>query len=436
MTRSILRIASFFIFVTTLLPAQSASTVMATPDEELKFVVYLIRHGIRSPTGIPEQYNTYSSAPWPAWSVPPGNLTAHGYRVMRIFGAYDHEQLSDERLLTATGCLDADRVTVYADSDQRTRETGHALAAGLFPDCSVPVHALPEGTPDPLFHPLEAGGFPANSALSVAAIKARVGGDPGNLSAIYHARLTDLDNILSKCGTPGTTNRKRMSILDIPAAASESRGSHPADLRGPLNTASTLTENLLLEYTEGMPNSDVGWGCVNGSNLRTLLELHVAAADFTQRTTAIAQLQASNLLDHIRRALQQAATGQAIAGAISRPNDRALFLIGHDTNLSELSGLLNLTWIADGRRDDTPPGAAIVFELWHSKASGADSVRAYYTAQTLEQMRSESTLTHTNPPMRTPLYLPGCSRANLSCELSSFIQTVNQAIDPRSVSPN
>ena len=34
-------------------------------------------------------------------------------------------------------------------------------------------------------------------------------------------------------------------------------------------------------------------------------------------------------------------------------DDRALFLIGHDTNLSNIAGLLNLTWIFDGRRDDT-----------------------------------------------------------------------------------
>lgn len=221
--------------------------------------------------------------------------------------------------------------------------------------------------------------------------------------------------------------QKRVSIFDVPATLSKGSHDHPADLRGPLNLASTLTENLLLEYTEGMDASSVGWGCVNGETLRTLIDLQTAASDYSQRTTTIARLQASNILGHIRSALKQAATG--------KPGDRALFLVGHDTNLSNVAGLLNLTWIADGRRDDTPPGAALVFELWHSPSNGEDSVRTYFTTQTLEQMRFESPLPSNNPPVRVQLFIPGCSREDLSCTLQSFVQSINQVIDPRSVAP-
>jgi 4-phytase/acid phosphatase len=435
MKRWILCSAIFISLIAAQLSAQSADRASQSTDEELRFVVYLSRHGVRSPTGKPEQYNIYSSAPWPAWNVPPGYLTAHGYRLMQIFGAYDRKQLADEGLFEETGCKDASRATIYADSDQRTRETARALAAGLFPGCSVALHGLPEGTPDPLFHRRDAGAASADSALALAAISGRIGGDPNNLTAINHARLVELDTILAKCGAPGTTAGNRISILEIPAALIKGKSDHAAELRGPVTTASTITENLLLEYTEGMDASNVGWGCVNGDNLRSLLDLHTAASDFAQRTTPIAQLQASNLLDHIRRALQQAATGEPVAGAISRPDDQALFLIGHDTNLSNVAGLLNLTWIADGRRDDTPPGSALVFELWHSRSSKEDFVRTYYTAQTIEQMRTETTLSANNQPVRVRLFVPGCGNGTLSCTWPSFAQTINQAINPRDVSP-
>jgi 4-phytase/acid phosphatase len=132
--------------------------------------------------------------------------------------------------------------------------------------------------------------------------------------------------------------------------------------------------------------------------------------------------------------LEQAATGKAVAGAPSALGDRALFLIGHDTNLANIAGLLNLTWIVDGRRDDTPPGGALIFELWRTRATGNYFVQTYYSAQTLEQMRSASRLTLKDPPQRVPIFLPGCSRQDLSCAWPSFAETLNQAVDPSNAS--
>ena len=366
------------------------------------------------------QYNQYSAAPWPAWSVPPGYLTEHGAHLMTLFGAYDRQQLAGEGLLAPSGCEDAAHITFYADSDQRTRETGKALAAGLFPGCAPAVKGLPEGTPDALFHPLETRATLVDQALAVAAISGRIGDNPNNPTEAYRAQLTELDRILGHCGDPATPAAKRQSILEIPAKLTPGTEDHLADLRGPLSTASTLTENFLLEYTEGMNASDVGWGCVNGANLGSLLELHTVASEFSQRPRPIARAQASNLLNQVLLSLSQAATGKPVAGAISSISDRALFLIGHDTNIASIAGLLDLDWIADGRQDDTPPGGALVFELWHPAAGSQDFVRVYYTTQTLEQMRSAAVLTRESPPLRVPVFIPACSRADFSCSLPDF----------------
>jgi 4-phytase/acid phosphatase len=430
MTRKPLILACLLSFIAPILTAQTLSMLPKPEDAELRYVVYLTRHGVRSPTGKPAQYNAYSAALWPAWDVPPGYLTAHGYKLMEHFGAYDRMEVASQGLLPASGCENADRVTFYADSDQRTRETGKALAAGFFPGCAVPVQGLPEGVGNPLFHPITASAARGDLSLTTAAIAGRIGGNPSGLTEAYRTQLTTLDDLLATCGATASTPKSRTSLFDISASLSDGKEDHLPQLRGPLNTAATLTENLLLEYTQGLDAANVGWGCVDGAKLRSLIDLHTAAADFTRRTPAIARMQRANLLGQIRISLEQAATGKPVPGAVGKPSDRVLFLVGHDTNLTNIAGALNLTWIADGRRDDTPPGGALVFELWKNRKSEEYSIRMYFTVQTLEQMRSGSELTLTNPPQRVPVFLPGCSRTDLSCTWPDFEMTVHGAIDP------
>ena len=429
MNRWLLSLALLLTTSSTFLCAQAVPSTSANSVDQLRFVVYLSRHGVRSPTSRPQQFNNYSTAPWPSWDVPPGYLTAHGYHLMELFGAYDRLLLAQQGLLSATGCADAGQVRIVADSDQRTRETGNAIAAGLMPGCGLSARALPEGTNDPLFH--FHPGKSADPALAVAAIAGRIGGDPGNLTAAYRAQLTALDTILATCGSAQAQHQTRVSLFDIPATLSAGNGDHLAELHGPLSTAATLTENLLLEYTQGMDAANVGWGCVDGAKLRSLMELHTSAADITERTPEIARVQASNLLDQILRAMQQAVTTKPVVGAPDKPADRVLFLVGHDTNITNVAGVLNLTWIEDGHRDDTPPGGALVFELWHNRKTGRDSVRTYFTVQTLEQMRSGAALTLDQPPLRIPVFIPGCSQADLSCAWPAFAQTIQQRIGPR-----
>jgi 4-phytase/acid phosphatase len=298
------------------------------------------------------------------------------------------------------------------------------------PGCGLAVQFLDEGTNDPLFHALPAPDPHLDrataAAAAVSAIAGRIGGDPENLTQAYHAQIAALDHILESCGTPPDPGAKRVSLFDIPATLSPGTGDHLADLKGPINTASTLSENLLLEYAEGMENSKVGWGCVHRPELETLMSLHTAATDFTQRTPLIARAQAYGLLDRIRLSIRQAVDRKPIPGAIGKPSDRALILVGHDTNLENIGGVLGLDWIVDGRRDDTPPGSALILEVWRKPSTGDYAVRAYFTAQTLEQMRFATPLTLSAPPERVPVFIPGCSRPDLSCSLPAFLKLLEQ----------
>ncbi|MGH9564190.1 MAG: hypothetical protein ACRD3S_22285, partial [Terracidiphilus sp.] len=118
-TAFLLVLASFV--VAPIASAQASSTASGPPDADLQLVVMLSRHGVRSPIGAPDRFAKYSAMPWPAWDVPPSYLTAHGYELMKLFGAWDRAHFSSEGLFAPAGCTDAAHVTIVADSDQRTR---------------------------------------------------------------------------------------------------------------------------------------------------------------------------------------------------------------------------------------------------------------------------------------------------------------------------
>ncbi len=414
-------------------PGGGSAKSAAKAEDELKLVVIVSRHGVRSPTGKPDRLNQYSREPWPTWSVPPGYLTEHGARLMTMFGTYDRELLATQGLLAPSGCADAQHIRIVADSDQRTRETGKALAAGLTPGCVLDVQALPEGAADPLFHSLEAGVGHPDKLLATAAVSGRIGGDPQGLSEAYRPQLEELEDVLHSC-TPdanckGADMRSPQSIFDIPSSIAPGKSDHLVELHTPLGVAATMAENLLLEYTEGMDAANVGWDRVDINKLRGIVQLHTANEDLTARTGYIARAQCSNLLFHILRTMEQAAGVHGVTGALTRPEDRLLILVGHDTNLANISGALGLSWLIDGRRDDTPPGGALVFELWRKRGTSEYSVRTFYEAQTLDQMRNATPLSVKSPPERVPVFVPGCSRADNSCAWETFQQAVHAGID-------
>jgi 4-phytase/acid phosphatase len=423
--------------------AQGAARKAGDTQGKLKFVIILSRHGVRSPTGSGDQLNQYSAQPWPKWDTPPGNLTPQGARLMTIFGAYYRSYFAQQGLWGGTGCADAAHVSFYSDSDRRTVETGTSLAAGMFPTCAADEkpeqHSLPEGHADALFHSLSAGVGEPDHKRAVASIAGRIGNDPASVTEAYRTELEALQRILlgcestSACSQPGHTAAKL--LLDTPASLDGGKGDHLAELRGPLNTASTIAEDLLLEYTNGLPMDQVGWGRVDLATLQQIMDLHTAASDLTRRTSYLATVQASNMLAHIADTLQQAATEKQTAGALGKLGDRAVILVGHDTNLANIAGVLNLNWIIDGRRDDTPPGGALIFELRQRARSSTYDISVYYMAQTLEQMRNVTPLTLGSPPARANVFIPGCSHSDedFSCDWKAFQQTLVTSIDARFV---
>jgi 4-phytase/acid phosphatase len=416
------------LFIRTALSAQTV-TGKVTPgsnQDKLKMAVVVSRHGVRSPTWTLDRLNTYSSSPWPAWSVQPGYLTAHGFELMKLFGAYDRASLAKAGLFTAQGCPAASDTYIWADTDQRTLESGKALSGGLFPGCAAPVHSLSEGENDPLFHPPAAASDAADADQVFTEFSKRVAAlQTFDLSGL----LTQMNRVLLGCkpDTDCTPARPpEVSLMVGTNAAVRGKGDHIVTFQGPLAQASAFAEDFLLEYTEGMPSQSVGWGKVDEAQVIKFIALHSAYFDLMHRTPSLAKMEAAPMLNSITRTLQQGIEGKAVEGAIGDPGNKLVLLVGHDTNIGPLAELLGLHWNLNGRPDDTPPGTELAFELWQT-SRGTYRVRTTITMQTLRQMHDTQTLTLDNPPAQQVVKPPACDAEANACSWDEFRAVADKA---------
>jgi 4-phytase/acid phosphatase len=125
-----------------------------------------------------------------------------------------------------------------------------------------------------------------------------------------------------------------------------SAGEGKVKLSGALGMGGSFSETLALEYADGKPMSEVGWGRASRAQITSLLALHAQEFAVTARPAAIARAGSGRLLG-------------AVASALSATDAPAFSLfVGHDGNLSLIGGALGLHWHAPQFAPDDPPPAA------------------------------------------------------------------------------
>lgn len=382
----------------------AASSVEASAAQEppkLERVVMLMRHGVRPPTKPKVAPDGVADQPWPAWPVGYGELTGHGFDAVERLGAWDIAQWRQRGLLAASGCPAPGDVEVAASSKSRTQDTARALVAGMWPGCAVDIAFPASPGADVEFHPLDAGVMPIDPDEAFRAMQAMA--PPGGMEAELRARapLFALLNQALGCQAGQACDISRMTPGIV-----RNTDDRP-DVGDPFGLASTISQTFLLEYLEGKPMEEVAWGRLTPEQIGQLLEFHSLKFRYEGRTPYVAARAASPLATRMLAAMED--------------GPRLTVLVGHDTNIADLGGFLDLHWTVPGYpRDDPPPGGALGFEVL-SDAKGQQFVRAFYRSQTMPQVRELQTLDASNPAALEYLPIPGCAEP---CSLDRFGQMV------------
>jgi len=382
-------LAAYLLYGIVALPLSNAS-----PLYQLDQVVVVARHGVRSPTD-DHHYAALTGLEWPHWQVAAGYLTQHGYKGMVQQGQYWREQW--QRMgLSFNGCPAPQAISLWAAPDQRTRATGSALLAGLYPGCKLTVDHS-RYTQDPLFDTVKMGLAKPDPVRILQQIRTRMGTE-SQLSLRYHSAISDFRQALCSPHPPSCRFLNQPWTISITP-----RGQ--VKLGGPLSHAASMAESVRLAYSENLPLSAVAFGHVTTANdVARLMALHAAKYDLVSDTQEYAKHGGSLLMRQIIDALTGGSTHYA-----DRLNKPIVIFVGHDTNIAQLQTMLGFNWqLAQYPRNDIPPGGSLVFMRFHNVRSGQVFVQLRFMARSLDQWRKLTSLSTTQPLFSADYSVAGC----------------------------
>ena len=372
--------------------------------------VMLYRHGIRAPLPGEAAVDAYAHPPWPVWSTPPSLLTPHGREAARLMGVYDRQRLSGLGLVAPTDCPAPGAIAIWTNTAQRTIASGEAFADGFAPGCGLAVGHQPLDTEDPLFHPVEAKAVEFSGAEAAAAIIAETGG-PAALVAPYAGKIREMERVLG-CD-------RAQPPCDIASARTGLAPSAKGDglvLDGPISILSGTAQVFMLQYAEGLPLDQVGWGRASPRTLEEVSRLHALLFDIHARPRYMARRIGGPMARRISTILA------------SRDAPPVNVFVGHDNNIAALASLIGAHFKMDGYGQDDPPiGGALELQVLVD-GQGRRFVAAFYEAQTPDQLRRLAPLSPANPPTRRALALACQASGQGPCRLDDFLAALDRRL--------
>lgn len=374
-----------------------ASFSQETPDNlSLKQVLIFGRHHVRAPLSTNGSVlQEVTNKEWPQWSVEGGGLTTKGGVLEAYLGAYTREWLRKNGLLTEGSCPKPKEFYAYANSLQRTVATANFFIVGAFPVCNISTfHSLKLGNMDPVFHPAINNGsqkFKLRIQEAMGETSKQL-----DLTKVYRELDEILDYIHSadciKKEDCSLANKKRKNSFIL------EKGEEPT-MEGPLRIANSVVDAFNMQYYEGIPINEVGWGKFKTeSRQRRLIQVVNEYEDLLFSTGGIAKDLATPLINYIDNNFN--------TGKISEGNPQITLMIGHDSNIATLLSTLDFEdYELPGQYESTPIGGQLVFQRWYNVESNEDLLRIEYVYQTRAQIREATPLSLDTPPERVTLIL-------------------------------
>lgn len=359
---------------------------------ELEQMVVLSRHNIRTPLvgkGSVLSRVTDPSYQWFQWEDPASHLTAKGQRLEAKMGSFFREWLT-KKGFTNQYAAGNGKFRFYANAKQRCQLTARSFADAVFPGMNPEVEMKVEfDKMDPVFNPQITKlpeGFTERAQQEIAV---RMGDIDAHVASQYKL-IENMIGITRSPAYPDTT-----SFSQFPSSVGFKLNAEPF-MNGGLKMACTVSDALVLQYYEEPDARKAAFGYEMGAddwvNVALVKEWY---GDVLFTAPSVAVNVAHPLLQTMLSELQQ-------------DNRIFTFLCGHDSNIGSVLAALDTKAydLPETIEKHTPIGSKVVIEKFKAK-DGKEYADIWIIYASTSQIRSESAMSYSQPPVAVRLQLEG-----------------------------
>jgi 4-phytase/acid phosphatase len=239
----------------------------------------------------------------------------------------------------------------------------------LEPGCGLKAAWTEETPRDPIFGGSQAPECRVDADKAKAELDAALAGPAGRIETT--TAVARLQSILASHACSGGAG----TCLSTPPSS--------AGMASVFPQSAGLAEDILLEYADGKPMGEVGWGRASAADIAAIMPIHERAFAVIRDEPDLDGARGAQMA----RVILGALAGQPVSGGPqSGPDLKLLGLAGHDTNLILMAGVFGLEWKLPDEPDATAPSTALAFELWRD--DGQEYVRPVIYYETLDQLRT------------------------------------------------
>lgn len=368
---------------------------------QLKEVVVLSRHNIRSP--LSSNGSTLSKMTpheWTKWSAAASELTLKGGILETEMGEFFRKWTVQEGLFEENEVPTVEEVNVYANSMQRCIATAQYFAGAFMPVANLRVnHRYLPSKMDPVFNPRLTKVSESFKAEAMKEIN-DMGGKDGlkGVNEKLKSSYLIIGKVLDLRQSSYYRNGELKDFTDNDTKIILEKGKEPG-MTGSLKNANSASDAFILQYYEEPDSLKAAFGHkLTREDWTRIARIKDVYGDLLFTAPVVAVNVAHPLL-------------QYLFDELNSDGRKFTFLCGHDSNIASVDAALGVEKysLPNSIEKVTPIGSKLVFEKWIDK-DGHEYISINLVYQSTDQLIHNTPLDLQNPPQVYPLSLNGLTK--------------------------